>query len=511
MSAKNRSAKPKPLLNFAQTESGNAEMFAAVVGNDVRYDDKQGHWLIWNGQRWRVDGSGRAMRRYMKLAIRRRLKQAFKLPSDDPRRLKEIKWCSRSESRYSIDAALELAKSEPPIVDDGEGWDNDPWRFGVANGIFDLRTGQLRAATRQDRITKFSPVKFDPQAPCPRWMQFLDEIFLGNAPVIRFVQKAAGYSMTGSVVEHVIIVLYGTGRNGKTTLLEIFLQVLGDYGTDVRFAILEANRRAAPGEGVNLMGARFAKSVETKRGRHLDEGRIKAWTGGDTLSVRPLYRNDIHFSPTHKLWLAVNDKPEIDDSSPAMWERIRLVPFERRFVGHDRDKDLLEKLKGEASGILNWMIQGCLAWQQEGLEAPETVEHATREYAEDSDPLSAFVKERCEVGAGFEVGRGELYDAYRKWCEEGGQEPLKIGDFKSRMAQKFSPGRSGHDRKRVWKGLRLQELTGDADSGQTRTEISINSPIGSNPEELIEKLCPQVSACPQRLSLAELALPMEDE
>jgi putative DNA primase/helicase len=362
---------------FPCTDSGNAEMFAALYGENVRFDHKQGRWLGWDGERlrWCEDKTGR-LRSLMKATARCRRQIAGNLPADSDECKRQFGWALGSENLYRIDAALDLAKSEEPIRDDGQSWDSDPWLFGVANGIVDLHTGGLQKPTQQHRITKFSPVEFDASATCPRWEHFLQEIFQGDTDRIKYVQKAAGYSLTGSTDEHCLFACYGTGRNGKSTLLELLLFIFGDYGIDLPFSTLETKRNT-PGEGVNLPGARFAKSVEIREGKQLDEARIKSWTGGDTISVRPLYRNGFSFQPTHKLWLAFNHKPVIADDSPAMWERVKLIPFERRFADREADKTLKDRLKQEASGILNWAIQGCLLWQQEGLRAPASVEKAT--------------------------------------------------------------------------------------------------------------------------------------
>jgi putative DNA primase/helicase len=317
----------KERKSYLCTDSGNAELFAKLHGENVRFDHKQQRWLLWDDQggRWAEDRQG-CVRGRMKTTARERLRNAVERPESDGRRKREIKWALDSESRYGIDAALELAKSESPVRDSGDGWDANPLLFGVANGVVDLQTGTLRKGRRTDLITKSSPVTFNPDAACPRFVQFISEIFGNDKELTGFVQKAVGYSLTGSVQEQCLFACYGEGRNGKSTLLEIVLYILGDYGVDLPSGSLEV-KRGSPGEGVNLPGSRFAKSVEIREGRRLDEARVKSWTGGDTISVRPLYRNAFSFQPTHKIWLAFNHKPVITDDSPGMWRRIRLIPF----------------------------------------------------------------------------------------------------------------------------------------------------------------------------------------
>jgi putative DNA primase/helicase len=473
----------KQSRNYPCSDAGNAELFAALYGDKVRFDHKQGRWLIWNEtrHRWMEDKQSK-MRILAKRVARYRMTAAWNIGDKDERN-EEIRWALRSEHRYRIDAALELAKSEPPISDDGEGWDSDPWLFGVASGIVDLRTGKFRKMTQQDRMTKFSPVAFDAAAKCPRFDKFLSEIFDGNNDLVCYVQSVVGYSLTGSVQEQCLFACYGEGSNGKSTLLEIILFILGDYGLDLPFSVLEAKRYGStPGEGVNLPGARFAKAVEIREGRRLDEARVKSWTGGDTITVRPLYRNSFSFQPTHKLWLAFNHEPIIEDDSNAMWRRIRLIPFPHTFASTQADKGLLEKLKAEASGILNWAIEGCLIWQKVGLKTPTAVELATSEYEAESDPLAPFFEDCCELDTTFQVPKTGLRNAYQDWCRANKEKPISRKAFADKMKSRgFGEGSTGIAR--FWTGLRLR----GTDTTDTTEGYFQNFPIGGRSMEKSRK------------------------
>lgn len=469
--------------NYPRTDAGNAELFASLRRDNVRFDHKRGRWLVWNEKqcRWREDNQGEVRRLAKKTARHRKGIATGISDPDDAKR--EFAWACQGENRNRIDAALELAKSEPPISDDGEGWDADPWLFGAANGIVDLRSGTFHQPTQQDRITKFSPVRFDADATCPRFEKFLEEIFGGDRELIEYVQKAVGYTLTGSVQEQCLFACHGNGSNGKSTLLEIILHLLGDYGIDLPFSVLEAKHfGSAPGEGVNLPGARFAKVVEVREGRKLDEARVKSWTGGDTITVRPLYRNSFSFQPTHKLWLAFNHKPEISDDSTAMWRRVRLIPFTRTFNSHEADKGLLEALKREAPGILNWAIAGCLAWQKDGLTTPKVVEDATREYEADSDPLTPFFEDRCELGDGFKVGKTQLWNACQDWHRANQEKPLSRNAFAERMKNRFAEGRDAKGR--FWLGIRLKANDDISDASRPVLQNFSMSPLH---EEVYEK------------------------
>jgi putative DNA primase/helicase len=483
-----------------RTDFGNAEYFAALHGKNVRFDHKRQRWLIWDALkgRWHED-TEKQVRQLAKAAARTKLRDAVSLSEENADRKEQIKWAVGSESHYRVEKMLELGKSESPISDSGEGWDDDLWLFGVSNGIVDLRTGKLRTATQQDRITKFSPVVFDPAAKCPRFQQFLIEIFGGDSDLIRFVQKVVGYSLTGSTQEQCLFACYGEGSNGKSTFLEIILYVEGDYGVDLPFSALEAKHYGGtPGEGVNLPGARFVKAVEIREDRRLDEARVKAWTGSDTISIRPLYHNSFSFQPTHKLWLAFNHKPRITDDSPAMWRRIRLIPFQHAFRENQADKRLLEKLKTEAPGILNWAIEGCMAWQRDGLETPDAVRQATREYEQESDAVTPFLEDCCVIDPATSVLSADLWNAYLKWAKVHGERELSRNAFADHLKKRgFTSGEEGHDKRRVWRGLALLPEWTDAGARVGAGADSRNFPTSSSIEENFGNGHPQAPACPQ--------------
>jgi putative DNA primase/helicase len=496
------SKKKKPYLPL-RTDSGNAEYFAQMYGEQLRYDHKRQRWLIWNlkQNRWDEDTTGQ-VRQFAKQAARHRLRVAHN-SEESEERTKEIGWALGSENRYRIDAALELAKAERPIADDGQGWDADPLLLGVANGVVDLRTGKLRDEKPEDKITKHSPVRYDPAATCPRFLQFLDEVFGGDQDLVRYVQKAVGYSLSGSTKEQCLFACYGVGSNGKTTLLEIILHIEGDYGIDLPFSALEAKRYgSAPGEGVDLPSARFAKSVEIEEGKRLDNARVKAWTGGDTTSVRPLYVNSFSFRPTHKHWLAFNHKPAIADNSPAMWRRIRLIPFLQRFEGRQKDDGLPDKLKAEAPGILNWAIEGCLAWQRDRLEPPATVMQATRQYEQESDRVGAFIEECCVRDPESFVLSSDLWAAYQQWAETNAESPLSRRAFADGLKRLgFTHAKTpDRDKKDLWKGLKLTDAGVRVGAGAN----SANSPNNLSLMKSSENGHPQAPADPQADAIAEI-------
>ncbi len=421
------------------TDAGNAEWLAALYGDTLRYDHTRGRWLLWQGDWWAEDTDGQ-LRRMAKEAARERYRKAADI--EDAEKKKSVaKWAIKSESRSKLDAALALAQSETPIADSGERWNADPFLLGVQNGVIDLRTGQLRPGKPEDGITLHTDIAFDADAECPRWEQFVGEIFNGDRELIGFIQRAVGYSLTGDVSEQCLFTLHGRGANGKSTFLRVLRHVFGGYAQDTPFTTFElAARNTTPNDLAALAGRRFVTAAEAVPGRRLNEARVKALTGGDPMTARFLYGEYFTFEPTCKLWLAVNHRPNVGDHSVAFWRRMRLVPFTRQFIGVDADDHLGEKLQDEAPGILAWAVRGCLNWQNNGLGYPDAVADATEDYQNDTDPLGEFLQERCEDGKHQSVKASTFYRAYCDWCELNGvtgREKMSRTAFGRRLSEWF--------------------------------------------------------------------------
>jgi putative DNA primase/helicase len=456
--------------SFLRTDSGNAELIAAKFREGLRFDHRRGRWLVWLDNRWVADRDGEVFR-LAKAAARDRLKNSARI-ADDEERKQSAAWALQSESRYRLQAALDLAKCTAPISDAGADWDADPFLLGVQNGIVDLRNGQLRTPRPQDRVTIYAGVKFDSTASCPKFEEFLREIFLRDADVIDFIRRGIGYCLTGAVTEQCLFLCHGDGQNGKSTFLETIRCVLGNYAHNLPFSAFElAGRSAISNDLATLVCKRFVTAAETSEGARWNEARVKAVTGGDSCTARFLYGEYFSFDPTAKFWLAVNHKPQVTDDSHGFWRRVRLIPFLGRFSGCDCDKDLLAKLKSEASGILAWAIKGCLLWQRDGLGLPNSIDLATKAYREESDPLAPFLDERYVICADGFVESSILRRDYEDWERENGERPLDQRAFSNRLrARGCLNGRFGHNRVRGWKGLRPMAETCEAEAEDARTD-----------------------------------------
>jgi P4 family phage/plasmid primase-like protien len=410
------------------TDLGNAQRLVARFGDRIRYVAPAGRWFIYDGSRWVRDETN-AMQGLVKKTIQGLFKEAAKI-NDPERRKAAFKQAMASESARAIKAMVQLAQGEDGMAVLPSVFDTDPWLLTVANGTLDLRSGDLRPHNAGDLITKATPIHYDPDADCPRWLAFLESIFAEKSELIKFVQRAVGYSLTGSIREQVVFFLYGTGANGKSTFLDVFRALVGDYGQTADFSsFIEKDKEVVRNDLADLAGSRLVTAAETKQGQRLDEAVIKKLTGGDPIKARFLFREHFTYSPTFKLWLATNHRPVIRGGEHAIWRRIRLVPFEVTFEPAQQDPELANKLREELPGILAWAVRGCLDWQQNGLASPAIVQAATEEYREEMDTVAVFKKEKLVEEAGKEITSKALYEAYCSWAQENGETPQEMRWF----------------------------------------------------------------------------------
>jgi putative DNA primase/helicase len=421
------------------TDSGNAEALAHLYDGGMLFDHTAQRWLLWDGNRWAQDRDGEPQR-LAKRAARQRLGAAAQAGGDDKCKAL-VKWAVASENRTRLDSALKLASTELPLAATGEKFDADPYLLGCANGVLDLRTGTLGPGRPELYISLSCNVEYDPAAAAPRWEQFLQEIFCGDAALIKFARRAIGYTLTGAIREQCLFLCHGTGANGKSVFLAVLHGLLGEYSTNTDFAtFLDAygqSGSAATPDLVALKGARLVTASEVKEDRRLNEARIKSLTGGDPVTGRPLYGRPMTFTPEFKLWLAVNHRPRVSETGMAIWRRIHLIPFNARFGPGQADPDLGVKLRSELPGILAWAVAGCMGWQAEGLTPPDAVRLATQGYRNEQDVLGAFLDACCVVGDGKEVSAASLYKSYRGWCEASGEKPLSSIALGQRLGEQF--------------------------------------------------------------------------
>jgi putative DNA primase/helicase len=313
------------------------------------------------------------------------------------------------------------------------------------------------------------PFPYDPKAECPRWEQFLHQVFQCDLELIGFIQRAVGYSLTGSVREQVLFLCYGSGANGKSVFLSTLRQLAGDYAMNIPFTVLELQQRPSlTNDLAAMVGKRLVTSSETNESTRLNEARIKALTGGDPITARFLYSESFTFQPVAKFWLAVNHLPQVRDDSHGIWRRVRVLPFRQRFSGNEADPELDQKLYAELPGILVWAVRGALNWQVVGLAPPSAVMVATETYREENDELAAFIADQCVVSEGARVEPGQLFSQYQHWAEGQGiplRHRLGLRTFDTRMKERFTA--TATNGKRYYLGVGLRVSRDDSDELST--------------------------------------------
>jgi putative DNA primase/helicase len=445
------------------SDLGNSRRLVRYFGNDMRHVSEIG-WLIWDGKRWARDLDGAVMR-LAEAAIDRMYEEADTLGRGDRKLYR--KHILKSESMARMKAMVEKAQSTRGVASRPEMFDTDPWLLCCRNGTLDLRGGELRPHSRADMLTKLAPVEYDAGATCPSWDAVLETSFAGNRELIEFFQRSVGYSLTGNTGEQVMFLLWGTGQNGKSTMLGALQTMLGDYAQVVPKETLlsqdRGNNGASP-DVARMAGARLVYAIETEQDRKLAVALVKQITGGDMIAARFLNHDFFQFKPVLKLWYAVNHKPVIKDNTESIWRRVMLIPFEVSIPKEEQDPMLPELLAAEASGILAWAVRGCLEWQRIGLAPPAKVRAATAAYRGEMDVVQSFLDECCRVNPAdpkLKVKVGEMHRAFTEWATTNGERFLTQKQLGESLKEHGFESRVGSGNYTYWHGVGL--LT-DADS-----------------------------------------------
>jgi putative DNA primase/helicase len=418
------------------TEVGNAERFVRTYGKDLRWAAKT--YYVWtsNPNRWTPNDNlagqwaVQTTKDLGKLVIQA-AKSGYNTKDID----KLVKFWASSESDQEARAILSIAP-RLGIAIEPKDFDSNPMLLGVQNGVVDLRDGSHRPMERTDLITKLCNASYDATASCPVWDRFMQETCKGDRAFVRYLQQCAGFCLTGLVNEHLFFIVSGPAGTGKSTFQEALKHVWGDYcvGIDPNTlaAVRSESAKARP-DLAKLQGVRMAFANESREGMRLDEGLLKSMTGGDTITARYLYKNEMDFPPSHKIWLRTNHPPMFDGGDTGMKRRVRLVPFEH-VVGVGKDSHLLDKLKAEASGILSWAIAGLKDYRKNGLQEPAIIIERTKDYVDNLDNLGLFLEECTVRKINGEIASSDLYRAYSFWMSERGHKPVSM----TRLAQELS-------------------------------------------------------------------------
>lgn len=424
------------VVNYTElNDAGNAELLAAMFAQSLRFDHRRGKWLTWDDTRWRVTDTETEKQRVLSVAEAR--KRGAALCGDDDRKKAIFKYARLMGNASLVANCLSLARSFPALALAGWELNRHEMLLPCANGTIELESGALRPSRPDELMTQSAGIAYDPEATCPRWEQFLQEVFAGNAEVIRFVHKAIGYSLTGSNKEQILFLCHGEGANGKSTMLTVLRALLGEFAANAPFSTFEQKRAGdtATNDLAALSLARLVTSSETSEAQRLNEARIKAVTGDTVVTCRFLYQEPFDYRPQFKVWLAMNALPRVTGTDNGIWRRIRLIPFNVSFEANP-DKDLDKKLLAELPGILAWAVRGCLAWQQEGLNPPSEVIKATAQYRTENDMLGRFLDDCTIANPTAAVLASKLYNAYVAWCKENGERAESLMGFGLQMTRR---------------------------------------------------------------------------
>lgn len=424
------------LIQANHTDLGNAECLEALHGDKLRFCHTRQEWLLWDGARWAIDDDGQAQRLAVQTA-RARYLAAGDIP-DQKAKMELAFWAMQSESQSKVKNTLGAASVLRNLATTINQWDTHHHLGATPGGAtIDLSTGLARAPKQEDYITMAAGVAYDPEADCPRWQQFLMEVFAGDAELIAYVQRAVGYSLTGETSEQKMFICHGLGANGKSTFLEIIGALAGDNYMATSFATFDADNNDSKRDDLAVLrGKRLVVAIESDEDRRLAEARVKALTGQDTISCRFLYGRYFTYKPTFKIWLAVNHKPVVRGTDHGIWRRLALIPFNQTFSGDRLDAKLPAKLRAELPGILNWAIEGARLWYAHGLGKCAAVDGATATYRTESDVIGLWLDECCILGDNLSTPAKELYSNYRLWAEVNGMRPMTSTAWGRRMGER---------------------------------------------------------------------------
>jgi putative DNA primase/helicase len=397
-------------------------------------------WMFHDGSRWVHD---------------KQLLKRFAMCRQMCRELganKQGREAERLSSAKTVASILTLAKCDQRIVTASDSWDAEIDTLNTPLGLVCLRTGKVLPCSHRHLMTKLAIVT-PSRGDCPRWLQFLSEVFPADqfsdsGAVIEFIQTLLGYVITGSVSEQKVFFFFGKGSNGKSVLMDLMRWIMGGYAMKLSSeTLMQSSHSRHPTELAQLQGKRLAASSELEDGQYWAEARLKELTGDETLSARFMKQDFFDFKQTQKHLIAGNYRPRLKGGDEAMQRRIVLIPFKAKFEGHQRDDNLLEKLKSEGPQIMHWMIQGAVRWFDSGLVIPDCIKQESSEYMAEMDDLAQWIEDCCELSPGAEQFVQTLYDSHLRWKQARNENAQGMTQWRGRLLQQMPEIQPGQRKK----------------------------------------------------------------
>lgn len=451
----------QPPKTYTFDDTGNAQRLCDRYGDILRYCYTDRKWLCYMGGRWAYDSLG-YVRTLADTVIEDMKSEAAYYQHEDLQngtdlKKKFLRHISKSRSHNSKTNMIKESEHRVSILP--SMLDSHKLLINCKNGILDLKTMRFSEHDKEKYITKITPCNYNPDAQKPvMWLSFLNDIFSGDTDMIRYIQKIVGYSLSGLTSEQCAFFLYGTGRNGKSTFLEVIRYIMGDYATNIQpstIMIKPSSGNAPTGDIARLKGARLVTSVEPNEGMCLDEGLLKQLTGDDIVTARKMFCEEFEFKPEFKLFMATNHKPRIRGTDTGIWRRIHVIPFDVQIPEEKADKNLKYKLAAEYESIFKWAVDGFILWQNEGLVKPARVMAAISEYRHENDVIGSFIDACCIENDGSSVQASVLYAVYCKWAAENNEYKMSNTKFGAEMIKRYE--KIKERRGLFYKGLSLAD------------------------------------------------------
>jgi len=416
-----------------ESEDSLAQRMALAHGHELRYVAPWGQWFLWNGRCWERDNTLKAVHLARQICHDVAVELTASGELDDKKLPAVVRALKSAKTIYAV---TNLARADRRLAASIQQWDANACRLNTPSGEVCLRTGALLPSDPESYHTKITAVAPSGDS-CPTWLKFLDRVTGGDAELMAYLQRVCGYALVGEVLEHALVFLYGTGGNGKSVFTNTVSGILGSYAQAAPMTTFaESAGNQHPTDLAMLRGARLVTAAETEEGQRWAAAKIKLLTGGDVVAARFMRQDFFEFKPQFTLVISGNHKPGLRSVDEAMRRRLHLVPFTQTIPVEERDPNLPAALKAEWPAILQWMVEGCLAWRAGGLKPPPVVANATEDYLGDEDVMGQWLEEATEPAFDAFETTTALHDDYRAWAERTGERFLGTKRFSQALEER---------------------------------------------------------------------------